>query len=192
MRGDAVQSVIIALILMLIYIWFRFSDWRYGASSVLALAHDTLVVLTTYAILRVSVGSTFIACMLTIVGYSINATIVIFDRVRENRKLQGSKADLLPILNLSISQTMSRSIFTSLTTFFMALSLYIFGVSSIKDFALPMGVGIISGTYSSICLACAFYFVLKKYTDKKRAAAAAAKEAEAPAKQPRKQGSKKK
>ena len=175
MRSDAIRSVIIALALMLVYIWFRFSDWRFGVSSVLALLHDVLVVLTTYAILRVSVGSTFIACMLTIVGYSVNATIVIFDRVRENKRLQGGKMDLIPLLDLSISQTMSRSVFTSLTTFFMALTLYIFGVSSIKDFALPMGVGIISGTYSSICLASAFYYILKKASDKKNTKNTAAK-----------------
>lgn len=169
MKSDALWAVIIAMALMLVYIWFRFSDWRFGASSVLALVHDVLVVLTCYAILRVSVGSTFIACMLTIVGYSINATIVIFDRVRENVRIQGKKAELIPLLDQSISQTMSRSVFTSLTTFFMVFTLYIFGVSSIREFALPIGVGIISGTYSSVCLASAFYYELRRLSARKAA-----------------------
>ncbi|MBQ4307152.1 MAG: protein translocase subunit SecD [Lachnospiraceae bacterium] len=167
MRRDALIAVVIALILMLLYIWFRFSDVRFGAASVMALAHDVLVVLAFYAVFRVSVGSTFIACMLTIVGYSINATIVIFDRVRENFKAEGKGASLVDVLNNSISQTLSRSIFTSLTTFFMVFTLFIFGVSSIREFALPIGVGIICGTYSSICLACAFWYVLRVYVKKK-------------------------
>ena len=179
MKADALSAVIIAMILMLIYIWFRFSDWRFGASSVLALVHDVLVVLTCYAVMRVSVGSTFIACMLTIVGYSINATIVIFDRVRENVKLMGRNAEIIPLLDTSISQTMSRSVFTSMTTFFMVFTLYIFGVSSIREFALPIGVGIISGTYSSVCLASAFYYELRRISAKKAAKSGGTKAAAA-------------
>ena len=179
MKADALSAVIIAMILMLIYIWFRFSDWRFGASSVLALVHDVLVVLTCYAVMRVSVGSTFIACMLTIVGYSINATIVIFDRVRENVKLMGRNAEIIPLLDTSISQTMSRSVFNSLTTFFMVFTLYIFGVSSIREFALPIGVGIISGTYSSVCLASAFYYELRRISAKKAAKSGGTKAAAA-------------
>ncbi|MBO5999589.1 MAG: protein translocase subunit SecD [Lachnospiraceae bacterium] len=160
MRRDAVIAVIVALIAMLIYIWFRFKDLRFGASSVIALAHDVLVVLAAYAVTRISVGSTFIACMLTIVGYSINATIVIFDRMREN--LSGKKnVDLAELVNRSVSETLSRSIFTSLTTFFMVLSLYIFGVASIREFALPIMVGIISGTYSSVCIAGTLWYILR-------------------------------
>ncbi len=146
---------------MLVYIWFRFKDVRFGASSVMALAHDVLVTLTFYAIAYVSVGSSFVACMLTIVGYSINATIVIFDRIRENLGEAAPKAKLKDIVNTSISTTLSRSIFTSLTTFIMVVALYAFGVSSIKEFALPLMVGIICGTYSSICLAGALWFVLR-------------------------------
>jgi len=153
---------------MLIYIWFRFKDIRFGASSVLALAHDVLVTLTFYALAYVSVGSTFVACMLTIVGYSINATIVIFDRIRENRdENEGRKYDLKDIVNDSITTTLSRSIFTSLTTFVMVIALYIFGVSSIKEFALPLMVGILCGTYSSICLAGSLWFVLRTKLAKK-------------------------
>ena len=161
MKTAAIQAVIAALILMLIYIWFRFKDIRFGASSVICLAHDTLVVLAAYAIIRISVGSTFIACMLTIVGYSINATIVIFDRVRENLRISSRGKKLADVVNESITQTLSRSLFTSLTTFFMVLTLYIFGVATVKEFALPIMVGIVSGAYSSICLAGPVWYMLK-------------------------------
>lgn len=167
MRSGAVKAVLVAVAFMLLYVWFRFKDIRFGASSVLALAHDVLVVLAFYAIVRVSVGNTFIACMLTIVGYSINATIVIFDRVRENLQLEGSKADLKNLVNESISQTLSRSIFTSLTTFIMVAVLYIMGVSSIKEFALPLMAGIACGAYSSVCLAGAMWYLMKTKIVKK-------------------------
>lgn len=161
MQSDAAVAIIIATIFMLIYIWFRFKDIRFGASAVAALVHDVLVVLAFYAVARVSVGSTFIACMLTIVGYSINATIVIFDRIRENIGTMGKKGDLQQVVNNSISQTLSRSIFTSLTTFFMVASLYAFGVTSIREFALPLMVGIVCGTYSSVCITGALWYVLR-------------------------------
>ncbi len=168
MRSDAILAVVIATICMLIYIWFRFKDVRFAASSVLALVHDVLVVLAFYAIAKVSVGSTFIACMLTIVGYSINATIVIFDRVRENLSLAGFKEDLQTTVNKSINQTLSRSIFTSLTTFIMVAALYVFGVTSIREFALPIMVGIICGTYSSVCLTGAMWYVFRSKFAKKK------------------------
>lgn len=161
MQSDAVVAILIATIFMLIYIWLRFKDIRFGASAVLALVHDVLVVLAFYAAAKVSVGSTFIACMLTIVGYSINATIVIFDRIRENIVGMGKKEELQDVVNRSISQTLSRSIFTSLTTFFMVASLYVFGVTSIREFALPLMVGIVCGTYSSVCITGALWYVLK-------------------------------
>jgi len=167
MKTDAIIAVTVASFLMLLYIWRRFKDIRFGCSSVLALVHDVLVVLAFYAIARVSVGSTFIACMLTIVGYSINATIVIFDRIRENKELLGPKDSYEDMVNTSIAQTLSRSVFTSLTTFIMVLFLYILGVTSIREFALPLMVGIGCGTYSSICLASAFYMVLRKSGEKK-------------------------
>ena len=161
MKSDAVVAVIIATVCMLIYIWFRFKDIRFAASSVAALVHDVLVVLAFYAVAKVSVGSTFIACMLTIVGYSINATIVIFDRIRENLGSMLKKDTLEELVNRSISQTLSRSIFTSLTTFVMVAALYVLGVTSIKEFALPLMVGIVCGTYSSVCITGALWYVLR-------------------------------
>ena len=163
MRSDAVWAVVIATICMLIYIWFRFKDIRFAGSAVLALIHDVLVVLAFYAIARISVGNTFIACMLTIVGYSINATIVIFDRIREN--LGGAKKKdpeaIEEIVNRSITQTLTRSINTSLTTFVMVFMLFILGVSSIREFALPLMAGIICGAYSSVCITGALWYVFK-------------------------------
>ncbi len=161
MRSSSIIAVVVSTICMLIYIWFRFKDIRFGASSVLALVHDVLVVLAFYAVAKVSVGSTFIACMLTIVGYSINATIVIFDRIRENLGEARRKDELQDIVNKSINQTLSRSIFTSLTTFIMVAALYILGVTSIREFALPIMAGIICGTYSSVCLAGTMWYVFR-------------------------------
>ena len=164
MRSDAVVAIVISAICMLIYIWIRFSDIRFAASSVLALMHDVLVVLAFYAIARVSVGNTFIACMLTIVGYSVNATIVIFDRIRENlgsMRNPKDKEELKDVVNEAVTKTLSRSIFTSLTTFIMVACLYVLGVSSIKEFALPLMVGILCGTYSSICLAGAMWYIFR-------------------------------
>lgn len=162
MKSDAIIAIVAAAVCMLIYIWFRFKDIRFGASAVIALLHDILVVLAFYAAVRVPVGNTFIACMLTIVGYSINATIVIFDRIRENMREMGKKESLADVVNRSISQTLSRSVFTSLTTFFMVASLEVFGVSSIREFALPLMAGIICGTYSSICLAGSLWHLFRK------------------------------
>ena len=175
MKQDAMVAVVIATICMLIYIWFRFKDIKFAASAVIALLHDVLVVLTFYAVAKWSVGSTFIACMLTIVGYSINATIVIFDRIRENLKLKTSKQSLDEIVNLSITQTFTRSINTSLTTFVMVFVLFLLGVSSIREFALPLMVGIVCGTYSSVCITGALWYVLTTWKNKKKAAEKAAK-----------------
>ena len=160
MQRDAIISVIISTICMLLYIWFRFKDVRFASSAVFALLHDVLVVLAFYAVAKVSVGGTFIACMLTIVGYSINATIVIFDRIRENMA-EKKKADLENIVNESITKTLSRSIYTSFTTFVMVAVLYILGVSSIREFALPLMVGVICGTYSSVCITGPLWWVMK-------------------------------
>ena len=160
-RKETILAVLVAVACMLIYIRFRFSDIRFGISSVAALLHDVLVVLAFYAFTRISVGSTFIACLLTIIGYSINATIVIFDRIRENMEDSRKHYELKEVINVSIAQTLSRSIFTSLTTFIMVVCLYIFGVTSIREFALPLMVGIIAGAYSSVCLAGSFWYVLR-------------------------------
>lgn len=167
MRSDAIIAVLVATVCMLIYIWFRFKDVRFAASSVLALAHDVLVVLAFYAIAKVSVGSTFIACMLTIVGYSINATIVIFDRIRENLTIMNRGESVEAVVDASINQTLSRSIFTSLTTFVMVAVLYVLGVTSIREFALPLMVGIVCGTYSSVCLTGAMWYVFRTKFAKK-------------------------
>jgi len=169
MTKDTIISVLIAVVCMLIYIRFRFKDTRFGASGVAALMHDVLVVIAFYAVARVSVGSTFIACILTIVGYSINATIVIFDRIRENLENQERRETLEDVVNKSISQTMSRSLFTSLTTLIMVVALYVLGVTAIREFALPLMVGIACGTYSSVCLAGTMWHFLKlKIKDRPR------------------------
>lgn len=161
MQRDAVMAVIVATAFMLVYIWFRFKDIRFAGSAVLALLHDVFVVLAFYAVARVSVGNTFIACMLTIVGYSINATIVIFDRIRENMVGKKRNQDLADVVNLSITQTLTRSIYTSFTTFVMVAVLFILGVSSIREFALPLMVGIICGAYSSVCVTGTLWYVMK-------------------------------
>ena len=161
MTSDTIIAVVVAIICMLIYIRVRFSDIRFGISSIVALLHDVLVVVAFYAVAKVSVGNTFIACILTIVGYSINATIVIFDRVRENMNVMTKKDTLKDVVNKSITQTLSRSIFTSLTTFIMVAALYILGVTSIRDFALPLMVGIVCGAYSSVCLTGAIWYLLR-------------------------------
>ncbi len=171
MRKDAVTAVMIAVICMLIYIWFRFSDARFAVSAILALVHDVLIVLTCYAVVRISVGNTFIACMLTIIGYSINDTIVIFDRIRENTKKKvKDEKELCEIANQSLTQTLSRSINTSITTFIMVFMLWLLGVATIRDFALPLMVGLISGSYSSVCIATQLWFVLKRKVGKNKIA----------------------
>ena len=167
MRRDAVIAVIVATIFMLLYIWFRFKDVRFATSAVLALLHDVLVVLAFYAVSRISVGGTFIACMLTIVGYSINATIVIFDRIREELPLMKRNTDLSELVNKCITQTLTRSIYTSLTTFIMVAVLFIMGVSSIREFAAPLMVGIVCGGYSSVCVTGALWYVMKTKVGKK-------------------------
>ena len=168
MKSDTIIAVVVAIVCMLVYIRIRFKDLRFGVSSIIALLHDVLVVLAFYAAARISVSNTFVACMLTIVGYSINATIVIFDRVRENMAVMTSKDALEDVVNKSITQTMSRSIFTSLTTFVMVAVLYILGVTSIRDFALPLMVGIVCGTYSSICLAGSLWYIFKTKVKSKK------------------------
>lgn len=167
MRMDAIIAVVIATVFMLLYIWLRFKDIRFATSAVLALVHDVLVVLAFYVIARISVGNTFIACMLTIVGYSINATIVIFDRIREEMKTKKRTEELDTLVNRCITRTLTRSIYTSLTTFVMVAVLFIMGVSSIKEFALPLMVGIICGAYSSVCITGALWYVMKTKIVKK-------------------------
>ena len=165
MQRDAILAVTIATACMLIYIWFRFKDIRFASSGVLALLHDVMVVLACYTFVRISVGNTFIACMLTILGYSINATIVIFDRIREN--MHGVKTveelkELKELVNASITQTLARSIYTSLTTFITIAVLFVMGVSTVREFALPIMTGIVCGAYSSVCITGPLWFTMKK------------------------------
>ena len=168
MKRDAVVATAAAAVLILLYIWFRFKDIRFASSAVLALCHDVMVVVTCYAVFKWAVGSTFIACVLTIVGYSINATIVIFDRIRENLKLYPGE-ERKAIVNRSITETLSRSVNTSLTTFIMVLCLYVVGVSSIREFALPLMVGIVAGAYSSVCITGPLWYDMNRLSRKKEA-----------------------
>ena len=161
MRQDAVVAVLTAAVFMLLYIWLRFKDIRFATSAVLALLHDVVVVILFYAVSRIAIGNTFIACILTIVGYSINATIVIFDRIREELRYQTRSTDLKLLVNKSVTETLTRSIYTNLTTFIMVAVLYILGVSSIREFALPLIVGIVWGAYSSVCITAALWYVMK-------------------------------
>lgn len=171
MKTDAVKAIVIAVVLMLLYIAIRFRDITFGASAILALIHDVLIVLMVYgigsAIGLISVGNTFIACMLTILGYSINSTIVTFDRIRENRQTAKKSAELEDVVNLSVSQTVSRNINTSLTTFIMVFMLLILGVSSLREFTIPLIAGILAGAYSSICLTSSLWYNLKRLVSKK-------------------------
>ncbi|MEE3392477.1 MAG: protein translocase subunit SecD [Lachnospiraceae bacterium] len=161
-RRNAVIAVIIAAICMLIYIAVRFSDFVFAGTAVLAILHDIIMVLLLYAVSKIAVGSTFIAVMLTILGYSINSTIVIFDRVRENLKgAHKDKETFRMVVNKSVTDTLSRSINTNLTTFVMLFTLVIFGVSSVRDFAVPLMVGIIAGTYSSIFITSPLWYTFK-------------------------------
>jgi len=165
MRKDAILAVTIAIIGMLLYIRFRFKDIRFATSGVIALVFDVSTVFATYAIARVSLGSTFIACMLTILGYSINATIVIFDRVREN-KVKMPKASNSELVNASITQTLTRSIYTNITSFATIAILFIIGVPAVREFALPIMVGIFFGTFSSICITGPLWCVMKGQQEK--------------------------
>ena len=176
MRRDAVLAVAIALLLMLVYIRFRFSNFRFAASAIMCLCHDVLVLFAFYVVFRWSIGSSFVACMLTLVVYSINDTIVIFDRIRENQKLF-PRMDRREIANKSITETFSRSILTSLTTFVTIFILFLLGVSSIRDFTLPLMVGTIFGTYSSIAIASPLWDLMEGKHDKKKAEEEAAQKA---------------
>ncbi len=162
MQEKAFLAVAVSCIAMLIYVSLRFRDFKIGASCIIALLHDALIVLACYAIFRIPLNNSFIAAILTVLGYSINASIVIFDRLRENKRRLGSR-DSENVMNISIKQSMRRSLYTSLTTFFTILALYIFGVQSVKEFALPIVVGIICGTYSSVFLAGSLWYIFDSF-----------------------------
>ena len=165
MRSNAARAVIVAIILMLVYIWIRFRDPRFGTAAVIALAHDIAIVFMFYVVSKLSVGSTFIAVMLTILGYSINATIVVFDRIRESL---GARNTLAETVNQAVTDTMTRSLYTSLTTLITITVLYFMGVPSVKEFSLPIIVGIIAGTYSSILIASPVWYLMKTKTGKNK------------------------
>lgn len=171
MRADAVIAVLVATVCMLIYIWIRFKNLAFATSAVIPLVHDVLVVLCVYALARISVDNTFIACMLTIVGYSINATIVVFDRIRENMAEKQKKDSLADVVNDSISQTFTRSINTSFTTLLTVVVLIILGVESIRVFAIPLTVGLLCGTYSSVCIAGSLWHFFAVRAERKENAA---------------------
>ncbi|GHU41145.1 protein translocase subunit SecDF [Clostridia bacterium] len=169
MKSDAIWAVVIASICMLIYIWFRFKDIRFASAAIIELLNDLLIVLAFYAICRVTVGNTFIACMLTIMGYSLNSTVVIFDRIREN--MVGVKEQtpevLKEVANHSITQSLSRCINTSLTLLIMVFVLWLFGVASIREFAAPLIVGVLAGAYSDIFVTSSLWYVFKTRFGKK-------------------------
>lgn len=158
MQTTALIAITIACLAMLVYITIRFKDIKSGLSAILALFHDVLIVIGIYAIFRIPINNSFIAAILTIVGYSINNTIVIFDRIREN-KTTYRKNDFEKLVNNSVKQTLSRSINTSLTTLFTITAIFILGVASIKEFSLPIIVGIVAGTYSSIFISTSLWYV---------------------------------
>ena len=163
MRQSAIIAVIVACIFMLIYIRLRFKDLRFAISAILALVHDVLVVLAAYALLRITVGNTLIACVLTVVGYSINNTIVVFDRIRENMATvkKQTPETWYEVANRSLTQTLTRSMYTSFTTLVMVVLLYILGVPAIKEFALPLMIGMLCGTYSSLLIATQLWYEMK-------------------------------
>lgn len=160
MQMAAIKATLIACVAMLLYISLRFRDFRAGGSAILALVHDVLIVLAAYAVFRIPVNNTFIAVLLTVLGYSVNSTIVIFDRIRENRKILPEEMERAERFDTSVKQTLRRSIHTSVTTFLAVGAVYFLGVQSIKEFALPMMVGIIAGAYSSICISASIWYTL--------------------------------
>ncbi|MBQ5484386.1 MAG: protein translocase subunit SecF, partial [Lachnospiraceae bacterium] len=170
MRRSSAIAVVVAVCFILLYIWVRFRDFRFGTSAVLALIHDVLVTLAVYAVFRVSVGSAFVACILTIIGYSINDTIVVFDRIRENlhNLAKVDKDTLAELANRSVTQTITRSVSTSFTTALTVLMLLILGVSSIREFAFPLLIGVVCGTYSSIFIATPLWWIARVYLKSKK------------------------
>lgn len=170
MRMDAIVAMVMSAVCMLVYIWIRFRDIRFGIAAIVALLHDVSAVITVYALLRLSVGNAFTACILTIIGYSINNTIVVFVRIRENRGGEAGRVDaarLAKICNKSITQTLSRSISTSFTTFVMVFVLFVFGIPSIREFCIPLMVGLICGAFCSVCIATASWYTMKLHLGKK-------------------------
>ena len=168
MQTSAILAVIIAVALMLVYISLRF-EFLSGCAAVVALIHDVLIMLGFYSMFQIPVNTTFIAAILTILGYSINATIVLFDRVRENQRLQ-RKELFVNTVNTSVWQTMTRSLNTSITTLITLIVLFFVGVDSIKEFALPITVGVVAGFYSSVFVSGNIWVEFKKLAKHKNVA----------------------
>lgn len=167
LKSNAVKSVLIAAVGMLVYIIFRFKSWKYGVSSILGILHDVLVVLAFYAIFNITINNPFIAGILTVVGYSINDTIVIFDRIRENKKLH-KKDSNQTVIDKSVNQTLNRSIMTSLTTLICMVPLFIMVSTSIREFVIPLMIGVLAGTYSSIFLCSPLFYEFSKKEDQSK------------------------
>ena len=161
LRANATKSILLAALCMLIYIRFRFKNWQYGLAAVAGLAHDVLVALSLYAIFRITINNPFIAGILTVVGYSINDTIVVFDRIRENSKFFKRK-QAAQLIDTSINQTLSRSLMTSLTTLLVMIPLFIMASSELRSFLIPLMIGVFTGTYSSIFLCSPVFYELTK------------------------------
>lgn len=166
MARQSLWATFFVVVCMLIYITIRFELW-FGVAAILCLLHDVLMVISVYAIAQIEVNTPFIAAVLTILGYSINDTIVVFDRIRENRKSYG-RYDYVTLVDDSVTQTLRRSINTTLTTLIAITTLYIFGVADIRDFALPLIVGFVGGAYSSIFIASPLWYKLQEWSDKRR------------------------
>ena len=164
LRNNAILAIIIASICMLVYIRFRFSQWKFGGAALLGVLHDVLIVISFYAIFNITVNNPFIAGILTVVGYSINDTIVIFDRIRENIKYM-RKGNTEEMIDTSITQTLGRSLMTSVTTLIVMVPLLIMAGDAIREFVLPLMVGIIAGAYSSICVCSPLYFEFSKHSN---------------------------
>ena len=165
---NAIMSLAVAFIALAAYITLRF-EYKIALSALVSILHDLIMVLGFFSFFHLEIDATFLAAILTVVGYSMNEAVVIFDRVRENMRSMSQKDGLEPIVDTSITQTLSRSIFTSLTTFIMVATLYVFGVSSVKEFALPLMAGILCGTYSSVCITGSLWLVLRKVFPQKKA-----------------------
>ena len=172
---NAISSVLIACALMLVYIWFRF-ELHFGVTAVVALLLDVGVMISMVTILRLQVNSSFIAAVLTIVGYAINDTIVIFDRIRENMRLHSRKEmTRAELADLSVKETLPRTVNTSITTLLTIVMLYIMGVTSIREFALPIIIGLLAGIYTSVFIAPSLWGIWQDKTDLKKATAAQTK-----------------
>ena len=157
LRNNAILAIVIAGLCMLVYIRLRFSQWKFGGAALLGVLHDVLIMLAFYAIFGITINNPFIAGILTVIGYSINDTIVVFDRIRENKKYHDD-GDLAKLIDRSITQTLGRSLMTSFTTLVVMIPLLILGGESIREFVLPLMVGIIAGAYSSIAVCSPLYY----------------------------------